>query len=110
MTLHVPVGSAWWVSVAAEALLYLHIGGGAVGLISGAAALIARKGGRAHSIAGLTFVIAMTLMASIGAVVSLSRRLCIMIGFIEIYWRRDWDLRAKCSASRRSYLRNSPVR
>lgn len=53
MTLQVPAGSPWWLELAADALLFLHIAGGAVGLLSGAAALIARKGGRAHRIAGV---------------------------------------------------------
>ena len=70
MILQVPAGSPWWVLAAADALLFLHIAGGAVGLISGAAALTARKGGRAHRLAGLVFVVSMTIMASIGAAVS----------------------------------------
>lgn len=89
MTLHVPAGSPWWMPVAADGLLFLHIGGGAVGLISGAAALIARKGGRAHSIAGLSFVISMTIMASIGAVVSpflpIPQRANVIAGLLTLY-------------------------
>jgi hypothetical protein len=53
--------------VAAHAILALHIGGGTVGMLSGAAALLARKGGRLHGLAGTTFVISMAVMAGIGA-------------------------------------------
>ncbi len=52
---------------AAEAVLILHIGGGTVGMISGAAALLARKGGRWHRVAGTTFFASMLIMATIGA-------------------------------------------
>jgi uncharacterized membrane protein len=41
----------------------LHIGGGAVGLVSGTVAVIARKGGRLHRKAGKVFVISMLVMA-----------------------------------------------
>ena len=58
------------VRYAADALLVLHIGGGTVGIISGAAALIARKGERLHRIAGTAFFVSMLIMAAIGASVS----------------------------------------
>lgn len=70
MTLHVPEGSPWWIFAAAYLLLFLHIAGGSVGIISGMIALFARKGGRAHRIAGTTFFVSMLIMASIGATVS----------------------------------------
>lgn len=89
MTLQAPPGSPWWLTLAADALLFLHIAGGTVGLIAGAAALIARKGGRAHSIAGLTFVISMTIMASIGAAVSpflpIPQRANVAAGLFTLY-------------------------
>jgi hypothetical protein len=68
--LEAPAGSPWWLTFAADALLFLHIAGGAAGLLSGAAALVARKGSRAHTVAGTIFVVSMTIMASIGAAVS----------------------------------------
>lgn len=70
MTLQVPAGSPWWLALAADALLVAHIAGAAVGLVSGVAALVARKGSRAHAVAGVTFVVAMSVMAAIGAAVS----------------------------------------
>ena len=66
----VPAGSPWWISAGAEVILFLHIGGGALALASGAVALFARKGGRTHTIAGLTFCVSMAIMASIGAAAS----------------------------------------
>jgi uncharacterized membrane protein len=44
----------------------LHIGGGAVGLVSGTVAVIARKGARLHRKAGTVFVISMVVMALFG--------------------------------------------
>jgi uncharacterized membrane protein len=44
----------------------LHIGGGAVGLVSGTIAVIARKGGRLHRKAGTVFVVSMLVMAVFG--------------------------------------------
>ena len=41
----------------------VHVGGGAVGLVSGAIAVIARKGGRLHRRAGTVFVVSMVVMA-----------------------------------------------
>src|ERR1051325_523205 len=55
----------------AAALLFAHIAGGSVGILSGAAALTARKGGRLHAWAGTAFFVSMMVMASIGAVVAL---------------------------------------
>jgi hypothetical protein len=89
MILQVPEGSPWWLKLAADALLFLHIAGGTVGLLSGAAALILRKGGRAHSIAGLVFVVSMTIMASIGAAVSpflpIPQRANVVAGMLTLY-------------------------
>lgn len=46
----------------AVALLALHIGGGSVGMASGAVAMLARKGGRVHAVAGTTFLASMLTM------------------------------------------------
>ena len=51
----------------AMALLGLHIGGGTVGMASGAVAMVARKGGRLHAIAGTTFVVSMVTMTAVAA-------------------------------------------
>lgn len=59
-----------YVKAAADALLVLHIGGGSVGMVSGFAALAARKGSRAHAVAGTVFFVSMLAMAGVGATVS----------------------------------------
>jgi hypothetical protein len=70
MILHVAPGSPWWLFAAADLLLFLHIAGGAVGIVSGAVALLARKGGRSHRRAGAAFVASMLVMATIGTATS----------------------------------------
>lgn len=60
----------WIVKAGADAILFLHIGGGAVGMLSGVAALAAPKGRTVHNLAGRAFVISMLVMAGLGAVVS----------------------------------------
>ena len=60
----------WFIKAAAESLLVLHIGGGGLGMASGATALVAKKGGRLHSLAGKVFFAAMLTMAGIGATVT----------------------------------------
>ena len=70
MILHVAAGSAWWLFAAANLILFLHIAGGTVGILSGAVALLARKGGRRHRVAGTVFFVSMLIMASIGALTS----------------------------------------
>lgn len=56
--------------IGAALLLYGHILGGTVGMIAGPIAIAARKGGRAHRIAGETFFYSMLVMAGVGATVS----------------------------------------
>src|SRR5436190_14848353 len=70
MILHVAAGSSWWLFAAANVILFLHIAGGTVGIISGAVALLSRKGGRWHRMAGTVFLVSMLIMATIGAVTS----------------------------------------
>jgi len=48
-------------------LLALHITGGIVGLLSGTAAMVFRKGSRRHAQAGDVFVVSMLTMAACGA-------------------------------------------
>lgn len=56
--------------IAATGLLVLHVGGGAVGIASGFAAMALRKGGRLHRLAGNVFFGAMLTMAGIGGAVA----------------------------------------
>lgn len=58
------------VHAAAATVLYLHIGAGGVGLISGAAAFVFRKGSDLHRLAGKVFVVSMLIMSAIGATVA----------------------------------------
>jgi uncharacterized membrane protein len=87
MTLETDPAAPLWVKLAADTLLYLHVGGGAVGLVSGAAALAFRKGGPAHRLAGRVFVAAMLAMAAVGAGVApfLPERLSILGGLATFY-------------------------
>jgi hypothetical protein len=55
---------------AAAALLWLHIGGGTLGILSGWTTMVARKGGRLHRVSGNVFFVSMLVMAGIGAAVS----------------------------------------
>lgn len=68
--LEVAAGSPWWLQAGAALILFLHVAGGTVALLSGAAALVFRKGSRAHRIAGHLFFVSMLVMAAIGAIVS----------------------------------------
>ena len=52
-------------------LLLLHISGGTIGLLSGAAAVCFRKGSRRHGIAGNVFVISMLTLAASGILLAI---------------------------------------
>ena len=56
-----------WAHIGAALLLYLHIGGGTVGLITGITALVAEKGAFIHRSAGKIFVAAMFVAYLIAA-------------------------------------------
>src|SRR5665213_2798058 len=68
--LHVSPDAPALIRYAADAVLVLHIGAGATGIISGFVALLARKGERVHRAAGTVFFVAILIMATIGASVS----------------------------------------
>ncbi|HYC75170.1 hypothetical protein [Brevundimonas sp.] len=57
----------------AQMALVIHVGGGAVSLVSGFAALAAPKGRRIHRGAGTVFVLAMLVMALFAVIVALLR-------------------------------------
>jgi hypothetical protein len=69
-TLHVAADSSWLVHAGAAILLALHIAGGIVAILAGAMALVFRKGGRRHALAGTIFFVGIMVMASIGACVA----------------------------------------
>ncbi|MBK8199935.1 MAG: hypothetical protein IPK75_16435 [Acidobacteria bacterium] len=60
-------GSPLWMHLGADALLYAHIGGGALGLLSGAVAVAAPKGKALHRAAGGVFFLSMLVTYAIGA-------------------------------------------
>jgi len=53
--------------LAADTILYLHIAGGGLGIVSGMAALFAPKGSRLHRISGIIFFYSMCIAYLIGA-------------------------------------------
>ncbi len=55
------------------ALLFLHIAGGMVGLLSGTVAMVYRKGSRGHRAAGNVFVVAMLIMGACGSTLALMK-------------------------------------
>lgn len=69
-TLQVGAESSWLLHAGAAIILWLHIGGGSVGIVSGSVALAVRKGGRLHVLAGNVFFVSMLVMASIGGFVA----------------------------------------
>ena len=66
-TLYVGPDSPMWMHMGAQALLVAHIGGGALGLMSGTVAMAARKGAWLHRAAGKVFFVSMMTMAAVGA-------------------------------------------
>ncbi len=76
-----------WMHVGAAILLYSHIGGGTVGLLSGTVALLSHKGGKLHRLMGNIFFAAMLAMAGIGATVApfIPDRVSAMAGFTTFY-------------------------
>ena len=60
-------GDPAWMHLGANALLWAHIAGGAVGLVTGVVALASRKGKRVHRAAGSVFFLAMFTAYAIGA-------------------------------------------
>ena len=68
--LHVGAESPLLVQAGAAAILFVHIAGGIVGIVSGGFAIAYRKGGPRHALAGKFFFASMLAMASVGALVS----------------------------------------
>lgn len=85
--LDVPPDAPFVVAAAAKTILYMHIGGGTIGMISGAVAIFAPKGERLHRFAGNVFFVAMLMMASVGATISpfLHDRVSSVAGVMTLY-------------------------
>lgn len=60
-------GDPGWMHLGAALLLYGHIAGGAVGLVSGTAAILTPKGKPLHRLAGKVFFVSMFIAYAIGA-------------------------------------------
>ncbi len=85
--LHVDPSAPWYIHEAVDAVLVLHIGGGTVGLLSGATGLIEKKGEWLHRASGKVFFASMMVMATIGASVSplLHDRVSTVAGIMTLY-------------------------
>ena len=79
VTLATSAGPIWLV-------LLVHALGGAAALIAGFAAVVVAKGGRLHRRAGMVFVVAMTVMGVLGAVVATYElKLTAIGGILSVY-------------------------
>lgn len=85
--LHIAPEAPVWVHALAGTVLVLHIGGGTLGIASGAVAVLAPKGERVHRAAGHVFFVSMLVMAAIGCVVSpmLDDRVSSAMGLFTFY-------------------------
>ena len=70
MILHLSPHAPLALRILADAALVTHIGGAFTALAAGPVAMIARKGGLIHRIAGTVFFVAMLGMSSIGAFIA----------------------------------------
>ncbi|MET3135341.1 hypothetical protein AAKU55_005649 [Oxalobacteraceae bacterium GrIS 1.11] len=88
-TLYIGPDSPELVRAGAALVLLLHIGAGSIGLLSGAAALMLRKGSRLHGQAGRLFVVSMLTMSAIGAIVApflpVPERASVLAGMTTFY-------------------------
>ena len=68
-------------------LVFIHISMGAVGLLSGAAGLLFRKGSRLHRTAGNVYFISMLIMSALGAYGSLyvPEMISVIVGVLTFY-------------------------
>lgn len=69
-TLQAPPEGPAWMTLGADALLFVHIGGGAIGILTGAAAILSRKGAPVHRAAGSLFFAAMLACYVVAAAVA----------------------------------------
>lgn len=80
---HLYHGSPSWLLALLTAGLVVHVGGGAVAIVSGAGALVVRKGGRLHRLTGTIFFYAMLavgLAASALGLAAVARGHLVQIG------------------------------
>lgn len=68
--LQVPPEAPWIAHLGADALLVVHIGGGAIGIVMGALVFALRKGGALHRRLGQAFLVGMLPCYAVGAFVA----------------------------------------
>lgn len=87
--LHVSPDAPALLRDAATALLVLHIGGGGLGILSGATALLTRKGARLHRAAGTVFFVSMltayTIAAAVAPFLDDGQRTNFLAGILALY-------------------------
>lgn len=66
----VSADASWWFHFGAAVVLYAHIGGGTLGILSGLVASFSRKGSRVHRNAGKIFLWSMSICYVIAAIVA----------------------------------------
>lgn len=86
-TLHLAPDAPAYLRTAADLALIAHIGGGSVGMLAGAAALVFKKGETAHRLAGNFFFVSMLAMSGVGAVVApmINDRVSSVAGVLTFY-------------------------
>ena len=102
-TLQVPDDAPPWMHLGAAALLWLHIGGGVIGIVTGAIASAARKGRRLHRLSGRWFfggmLVAYVVAAAVAPFLANGQRPNFVAGILALYlllsgvsaaWRRDF--------------------
>lgn len=70
MNLHASSDASPLVRAGLDTLLFLHIAGGSMGILSGAVALIAPKGETVHRVAGTVFFVSMLTMTGVAFLVA----------------------------------------
>ena len=88
-TLQVPEDAPRWMHFGAAALLFLHIGGGAIGIITGAVASAAKKGQKLHRMSGRLFfgsmLLAYVIAAAVAPFIAHGQRPNLVAGILALY-------------------------
>ncbi len=88
-TLQVSENAPSWMHFGAAALLYLHIGGGLTGIVTGAIASTAKKGGKLHRMSGRWFfggmLIAYVIAATVAPFIASGQRPNFVAGILALY-------------------------
>ena len=87
MILQVPADAPLVIKAAAAGLLFAHIGGASLGLVSGTTAMLARKGDRLHRLSGNVFFAAMLSMGAAAAITAplMPDRISAVMGVLVVY-------------------------